>query len=947
MGGDDRLLVQVLGPIRAVDAEGRDVTPDGPLQRRLLALLVLRRGRVVPAEVAIDVLWPTRPPRDPTPALHNHVFRLRRGLPDGVVESLASGYRIDASRVELDADRLADAVNGGEDPAALATIGDVLARWQGPAYPELDDVDDGRAEAVRLEELRIRAHEVRAERRLATGDTDGLVAEIAALADREPLRERPRALLMAALAGAGRTVEALRVYDDFRRLLGDELGIEPSPALAAQHAELLVGAGTSPVTASRLPVPATSLVGREALVHELVTTVGAARLVTLVGPGGVGKTRLLVEIGHRLRAARPDRPVVLCELASATEQTAVDAVAKALAIDARPGVDLVERVATVLGDDEVVVLLDNCEHVLDAVAALVDRLLSSCPNLTVAAASQERLRVPGERLRRVPPLPVGPEDTPAVELFVERARAVAPGFEPDARERAVIAEIVRRLDGLPLAIELAAARLHTHDVSDVAAGLDRRFAILSSGNRASSRHGSLTAAVSWSYDLLDPPLQQTFADLSVFAGPFTIGDAAAICGVDAETADAALQQLVERSLVARAPDRRYVLLETLRAFGTEQLAASGRLGLAAERHAHHQVDWIECAARRLLDDGQPVLGEIDAAIPELRAAVGWLLAHHEVELAGRLVSVLLDYGFMRLRPDVLAWSEQVIAADPDDRSPHAALMWTLGGYASWMAGDLAEMRRRSDRAVQVSERRGEVPGRVLMLAANCELFDGNLPQAVVGYRRANEASAGDPGQHLIIAGTEALALAYAGDPAATTVAGRLLDEVGGSCTAHSAYVWYCAGEADLVTDAERASERFTRALELAERTHASVVTGIAGASKASIDARLGDPLVAAAEYRRLIDHWRRAGMWSTQWTMLRAIAGLLERLGRPYDAAVLEGAVRATAAGHRIFGADEVALNELGARLRAALGDDEYEAALRDGAALDGDAAAERALRAL
>jgi predicted ATPase len=319
---------------------------------------------------------------------------------------------------------------------------------------------------------------------------------------------------MATLAATGRTVEALRVYDDFRRLLGDELGIEPSPTLRAQHAELLRGAPAqawAPV--SRLPVPVTSLVGRDGLVAELAAAIGVDRLVTLVGPSGVGKTRLLVELGHRLLAVRQSRPVVLCELASATEESAVDAVAAALAIEGRPAGGLAERVVTVLADTELVLLLDNCEHVLDAVAALVDRLLAGCPNVLIVATSQERLRVAGEQVRRVPTLPSSGDGGPAVELFVDRARAVAPGFEPGPDELATIVDIVRRLDGLPLAIELATARLHTLEVAEVATGLDHRFDLLSTGYRTASRHGSLAAAMSWSLDQLDPRLQLVFADL--------------------------------------------------------------------------------------------------------------------------------------------------------------------------------------------------------------------------------------------------------------------------------------------------------------------------------------------------------------------------------------------------------------------------------------------------
>jgi predicted ATPase/DNA-binding SARP family transcriptional activator len=946
----ERLRVDVLGPIRARDAEGRDVTPDGALQRRLLALLVLRRGRVVPVDTAVDVLWPRDRPRDPVAALHNHLFRLRRGLPDGVVESTGEGYRVVAALIDLDAERLAAALNAA-DPAAAEMVDAVLAGWHGPAYPELDDVDEARAEATRLGELRIRALEARAERRLATGGGDELVADLAALADEEPLRERPRALLMAALANAGRHVEALRVYDDFRRLLGDELGIEPSPMLAAQHGDLLAGSEAGAWTpASRVPVPLTSLVGRDSLVAELLTTFGARRLVTLIGPGGVGKTRLLGELGLRLVAARADRPVVMCELATATEESAVDAVAAALGIEGRPGVGLADRVASAIADTELVLLLDNCEHVLDPIAGLVERVLATCPRVTIVATSRERLRVPAEQLCAVPTLPTQPtgDDGPAVQLFVERARAAVPGFEPDATERSVVAEIVRRLDGLPLAIELAAARLHTLDVQEVAAGLDHRFRLLSSGYRTSSRHSSLSAAVSWSYGLLDESQQRTFADLSVFAGSFTTIDAAAVCGVDAGAITIALDQLVERSLVMRAPERRYVLLETLRAFGAEQLAAAARADDPAERHARHFVEWTAAANRRMIEPGGDAVVEIDAALPELRTALGWLLDHGAVEPAGRMVIALLDYGFLHVRPDVLAWAERVTDADPDDRSPQAAEVWAVSSYAAWLSGDLDEAGLRAERALRVGERvGGELPPQVATSWGSYHLFMGNLDEAAAWYRRARDAAGDDPVQRVWGACTELLALAYAGDPAATDLALDLLAEIGGWRNCYAAYAWYCAGEAVMTVDVEQARARYLRAVELAEATHASFIAGVAGASKASIDARVGDPSAAADDYRRLINHWRRAGVWATQWTMLRSVAGLLGRLGRPGEAAVMVGAVRAARGGHRIFGQDEAALAGLAAQLRGELGDEAYDAAIAEGSALDDDAAIEFALRSL
>jgi predicted ATPase/DNA-binding SARP family transcriptional activator len=941
--GDVR--VDVLGPLRVTDSTGTDVTPDGSLQRRLLALLVLRRGHVVSVDSAIEALWPVDRPRDPVAALQNHLSRLRRALPDGVIESVGDGYRLDPSELDLDADRLTTAL-AAEDDRAIDTI---LDRWQGPAYPELDELDEGVVEAGRLDELRVRAIEVRAARRLADGDVGALVIELVALANQHPLRERPRELLMTALAASGRHAEALRVYDDFRRTLGAELGIEPSPSLAARHAELLTrGNVVAWSPSSRIPVPATSFVGRDPLVAEVIDTVAAHRLVSLVGPGGVGKTRVLVEVGHRLRAADPTRAVVMCEMAPADEETAVDAVATALAIEARPGIGLADRVAALLAEADVVLLLDNCEHVLDAIAAFADRVVSNCPQVSVVTSSRERLRLQGERVVTVPPFDVSVADSPAVELFVARASAVSPGFRPDDAERELITEIARRLDGLPLAIELAAARLHTLDLAEVAAGLDDRVALLSTGFRGSTRHSSLATTISWSVGLLDVDLSRFFADLSIFSAPFTAAAAAAVGGIDSHDAARFLHQLAERSLVMRARDRRFVLLETLRAFGAQQLAAEGREDEIGRRHALHQLAWVEQADRRLIEPDSGVIPEIDEAITELRTAVTWLLDHGEVERAGRLVLSLMYYGFLHLRPDVLALSERVLRADPEDRSPHAAVVWAVASYAVWMSGDMTSSDSYGERAERLAESTGtDVPVIVAVMCGNNRLVEGRLHEAVAWYRRALRSAGTDRSHQLFAWSTEVLALGYAGDPGVVAAADALLAEVGDQPTPHAAYGWYCAGESDLMIDVDRARIRLQRAIELAEATHASFVIGTAGASLASIEARHGDPHVAAADYRRLIAHWQHAGMWPTQWTMMRSIARLLARLGRNRDAAVLLGAVRATESGHRIFGSDEVALTELGQELQRRLGVAQFEAATGEGAALDGAGAAAHALRAL
>lgn len=950
---DTRVRVEVLGPLRVVGPDGRDLTPVGGLQRRLLSLLVLCRGRVVSADRAADVLWPSQLPADPSGALQNHVSRLRQVLPTSLIESVGEGYRLDPTRIDLDADRIASAIREATaiDDHTLDELTGLLGRWHGPAYPELADVDEANAESTRLGDLRTQAIEALAEHRLTSGRTEGLVAELNAMVTAEPLRERPRALLMATLASAGRRVEALRVYDDFRRVLGDELGIEPSPLLAAQHAALLgaePGEDTTWTPPTRLPHPTTSLLARDELADHAIRLVESNRLISLVGLGGVGKTRLLIEIGHRLRSVRTDRPIALCELSAADETSAASVVAAALGIDERPGMPLVERLASVLGDTEIIVLVDNCEHVLLPIANLIEHLLTHCPNLTAVATSRERLRIPGEQVCAVPTLPIDGDDAAAAQLFVERARAVLPAFEPDAGQRACIAEIVRRLDGLPLAIELAAARLHTHDVFEVAAGLDHRFSLLTSGYRTTARHESLRAAVSWSFGLLEPPLQDVFASLSVFSGSFSVDDASAVCALGVADTTAALSKLVERSLVMRVPERRYMMLETLRAFGNECLLENGRRDLIDRRHAEHFVRWAEGADARLLEPGGTAIAEIDAAIPELHSAFGWLVEHSEAELAGRLVAGLLHYGFLRLRPDVLMWAKRIPEIDPEDHSPVAPMVWVAAAYSAWMDGDVTESESCSARALTlVEEAGGDMPSKVASTRGTIDLIQGRLDAALHWYRRALELAPDDSAQQVFVGATELLAQSYSGDPTAADHAEALIAAWGENESPYAAYAWYCLGEAELANDPSTAQVRFARAIDLAERTGSSFASGLAMASKLSIDSRVGDPLAAAKGYRVLIDHWRRAGMWSTQWTILRSIAGLLERLGRARDAAVLVGAILGTSEGHSIFGADEIALRELGERLRAALGDDEHPAAFAEGAALAGDAAVEHALRTL
>ncbi|MDO3646316.1 BTAD domain-containing putative transcriptional regulator [Nocardia mangyaensis] len=941
-----RFRIDVLGPLRARTLDGVEVTPGGTLPRKLLSLLVLRRGRTVTADAAIELLWPAGGPTDPVAALHNQIARLRRVFPD-LITSVPDGYCLDPHEVDVEADELADAL-ANPTVENTRTVERILDRWRGPAYRDLEDYPDAAPDLAHWEELRTRAREMSAQHRLTRGDTDGLAAHLRALVDQHPLRERPRALLMDVLVATDRHADALRIYDEFRRLLSDELGIDPSPELAAAHRRILDSAGMARWSPeSRLLLPPTSLIGRDEMLTELEALTRECRLLTLVGPGGVGKTRLLLELGHRLAVTRPEIPVMLCELARVETATLNEALTAGLRIDQRPGVPLVERIAGVVGPAEVVVLLDNCEHVLEPIAGFVEQLMARCAGVRVVTTSRERLRAAGEHVRPVPPLAVDGPDSAAVRLFLERARAVGV-VEGDAATQ--VAGIVARLDGLPLAIELAAARMYSHDLAEIAAGLEQPFEFLSAGYRTSIRHGSLSAAVAWSFTLLDERRRRVFSELSAFTESFEVAAAAAICELPVTEVAELLTQLVEGSLVMRYPGRRYVLLETLRAFGREQLRAEGRETIVDGRHAHFTVTWVEQANQRLALSGSSAISEIDEHIGELHRALDWLLAHGEPREAGRIVAALSDYGLLRLRPDVLGWADEVLAAAPEDVGQVAAQVWAAAAYAAWMVGDIDESGRRARRSIECADLAADsMPARAFGANGVYELFAGRLHESARWYDRAAEQadSVGDRAYRLIPQGTAIMVRGYAHDPDAPGLAADLIAETGDSTSPYAAYAWYCAGEAILDTDPELARERLEKALHIAELTATTFVTGVAGASKASLDVRAGRYEGAASTYPRLIRHWRRAGMWATQWVMLRSIAHLFEGLGRPEDAALLEGAIRAAPIGQRPSGADGTAMDELAARLRAALGDERYETARQRGAALDSDSLIEYVLGAL
>lgn len=758
---------RVLGPLEVIDDHGRPLAIAGGRQRTLLARLLVAGGETVPAERLIEAVWGDALPADPSNTLQQAIAQLRRAIepdrerraPARLLVREGGGYRLDLDGHHLDAARFTAELAEGRaylaqgDPAATDALGAAIECWRGPAYADVAYGDFARPEIERLEEARVETRELLTDAVAARDGSAAVVADLESLVAEHPGREGAWARLMTALYRSGRQGDALEAYQRARQHLSDELGIDPSPALRDLEERILQQddtlteplsdarppvpvPDTTPATPGNLPRPATSFVGRAAELEVIGELLGRERIVTLTGPGGSGKTRLAIEAGHVV--GQQFDAVHLVRLDGLRNPALlVSTVAGAVGMPENPELAAVDTLVSFLAPRRGLVILDNCEHLIEVVAPLVEAIAERCAGTVVLATSQEALNIGGEQVVPVPPLNLpgdsgspfeSLEAVPAVKLFLDRARAAVPDVESDADSLAAIANIVRALDGIPLAIELAAARTRLLSPSEIAERLADRFELLEGGSRtAPARQRTLRGAVEWSYSLLSDDERTFFDQLGVFAGSFDPDGAAAVAASgDPVVALRHLGSLLDKSLLWSMPvgnGRRFGLLETLRAFAVERLEERAEAAGARQRHADYYAALTEELTLTLHGPTQAeAITRFEVESDNLRAAMAWSIDCDELDAAVRIAASSGQYwDWSGSLAEANEWLARVLVAAGDRRGDPP--LGTAVGWAAYFAAELGEL----DQAAALASRSHRIA------VANEDPFDIGCAFSMLSY----------------------------------------------------------------------------------------------------------------------------------------------------------------------------------------------------------------------
>ncbi len=891
-----QVSVRILGPIQAFRSGSPRRLPSRR-QRALLAALAVRGGRPVSVSELVDAVWDDDPPEQARTTLQTYVSRLRNTLgPDAILHDPA-GYRLaQTTSTDVVLARAAVARLERLDPSDHRGRADVameaLELWAGPALGELAEHEWFRGQIVELSEMRANLVDIAAEGLLMTARGPQAVALLEVSIATDPLREPTQILLVRALHAAGRTTDALRAASRYRRQLRDETGLTPGTRFAEVEARVLSGDEPPP----RTPVDgglgewsATSLarltpiIGRVGELDELEALLSWARLVTVTGVGGVGKTRLVAELLER--QSRACKRLVV-ELAPVAPGGVVAAVASAVGF--RAGNADRRTVADLLRSEQLLVTLDNAEHVVDEVRDLARVVLDGCPGVQIVTTSRERLDLPDEVVVALDPLPTAGQRSEAVELFIDRVRRARPRFDLDPADPA-IAELCRRVDGVPLALELAASRAAVLGVSVLNERLGSSGALLVDVGHDRGRHASLGNVVSWSVDLLGAPARSLLVALSVFQGEFDLAAAEAVgSAVVDESVPLLLGRLVDTSLVGTpGTPGRYRLLEMVRTFAYERLQESERFGAVRSAHAKwistrmSEIDALSAGPREVM-----TVSRCDEIRYDTKAALRWAVDSGDIDTAASIAVSMA--GPLLYRPDQELIDEirSVSTLRSIQGAAREATLLAAGARAAFLLGNFDDVEELAHRALDLAHGDAGVRHRAQHALGVVRLYQGRFAESVQQFEHIVSDQNASIVDRLDALGGLGLALCYQGDNDAAqhlALQHRALSDAIGSDT-YLAFADYVQAEIHLADgDIERAAGALTAAAERAWRVRAAFVWGIASTVLASVLVRHRPPQDARRHLPTLVERWRRSATWPQLWTTLRLVAEHLAATGVPRD----------------------------------------------------------------